>query len=169
MIIEVYKINECYVKIYSEQNIEREICSFFTFKVPGYQFMEKFKNHTWSGDISLYNLTTKLLPIGLYPRLVEYCKDNNIEVVVKETERYSEIDDKNDVSLEEVKEFVDSLDLWSKNEPITIRDYQLVGIHVAVREKKKVLVSPTACLDTEEEIELYLSEDDYIKFNNPVE
>lgn len=142
--IEVTKLNECYVKVFGDFSTESEVRDFFTFKVPGYQFSKQYKARLWDGNISLYNLKTKLLPIGLYPRLMSFCKDNDIEISVKANERFSEIIEFDDHEIADVKQFVDDLNLWSKNGPITAREYQLEAIHHSIKTKKVTLISPTS-------------------------
>lgn len=144
MKIEIVKVNETYVKVYSDINIENEIRDYFTFKSPGYQFSPKYKARVWDGNISLYNIKTKQLPIGLYPRLLEFCKESNIEVKFRECERFSEAMPHNDVDIAEIQAFVNDLNLYARNEPITARDYQVSAIHKAVSQKRVTLISPTS-------------------------
>lgn len=144
MIVEVIKVNESFIKVYSDFNVENEIRDYFTFKAPGYQFHPKYKARMWDGNVSMYNLKTKQLPIGLYYRLVEYCNENGLEIKFKECERFSEVTIANDVTLEETQEYVNDLNLWSKNGPITARDYQVKAINKAITERRVTLISPTS-------------------------
>lgn len=142
--IEVIKANEVYIKVYSDFNIESEIKDYFTFKVPGHQFSPKFRARLWDGTVSLYNIKTKTLPIGLYPRLEEYCKDNGIDITFKKCDRFDAVVETTDHEQHEVKQYVDELNLWSKSGPITARDYQVTAIHKAVTEKRMTMLSPTS-------------------------
>jgi len=142
--VSVHKVNESFIKVFSDQSTESDIKDYFTFKVPGYQFSPKYKNRLWDGTISLFNIRTKLLPIGLYNRLLTFCKDNDIEVEVVPTERFSCIQEDIDVDLTDIKDFVDSLNLWSKSGPITTRDYQLDAIHHSIINRRATLISPTS-------------------------
>lgn len=142
--IEVQKLNECHVKVMSDIGTETDVRDYFTFKVPGYQFSKQYKARMWDGNISLYNIRTKLLPIGLYPRLQTFAKDNEIELRIRENERYSTIFDRDTIDRSEVEEFVYSLNLWSKNGPLTVRDYQLDAIYETVCQRKITLLSPTS-------------------------
>jgi superfamily II DNA or RNA helicase len=99
----------------------------------------------WDGNISLYNIKTKLFPIGLYPRLKSYCDENSIDLVFKKDDRFDTISDiDEDLSIEEIKSFVNDLNLWSKNGPITAREYQLDAVFKAIKNKRLTLVSPTS-------------------------
>ena len=144
MIVEVIKVNESFIKVYSDFNIENEIRDYFTFKAPGYQFSPKYKARMWDGNVSMYNLKTKHLPIGLYYRLVEYCTENKLEIRFKECERFSNVIVENDVAEEEIQEYVNDLNLWSKNGPITARDYQVKAIHTSISRRRLTLISPTS-------------------------
>lgn len=143
--IEIIKINESHIKIYSDIQIESEIRDHFTFKVPGYQFSPKYKARVWDGNISLYNTKTKLFPIGLYPRLESYCQENNIEIKFRSDDRFESINDVDgDLTLEEVRAFTNDLNLWSKNGPIAAREYQIDAIYQAIKSKRITLISPTS-------------------------
>lgn len=144
MNIDFYKIDEAHIKVFSTPDIEQEIKDFFTFKAPGYAFHPKFKARMWDGNISLYDLRTKTLAIGLYKRLKEYADENNITLTFKSNEKYSEFDTVDNISREEFDSFITDLNLWSKNGPITFRDYQFDAAYKAVTEKKITMTSPTA-------------------------
>lgn len=144
MQVEIVKINESHIKVFSSFEIEQEIRQYFTYKAPGYLFHKAYKARLWNGDVSLYNIKTKLLPIGLYQKLVEFCNDQSIEIVFKECDRYSGVNIPNDIELEEVQAYVNDLNLWSKNGPIAARDYQVSAIHKAIRDKRITLLSPTS-------------------------
>ncbi len=160
-IVTISKVNEVYIKVYSDYAIENEIKDFFTFKAPGYQFSPKYKARLWDGNISLYDIKKKTLPIGLYKYLKSYCDENKIDITFKECSRFTSHNIQNDISLEEISEFVNDLNLYNGTKPITARDYQITAIHKAITDKRVTLESPTACLDPEEEIEIYLSNEHY--------
>ena len=140
----VEKVNECFIKIKADYSIQQEIKNYFSFKVDGYQFSPKYKAKLWDGTISLYQSQRSLLPIGLYPRLVDFCNDSKLNIEFQSNDRFDSIDELPDVELEDIKSFVDSLNLWSKKGPIAIRDYQLDAILHAIKNKKVTLKSPTS-------------------------
>ena len=51
--INVKKLNEVAIVIDTEPGIEHEIADYFTFTVPGHQFMPTFRNKMWDGKIRL--------------------------------------------------------------------------------------------------------------------
>lgn len=142
--VEIVKVNESFIKVFSDFSIENEIRDHFTFKAPGYQFHPKFKARMWDGNVSLYNTKTKLLPIGIFYRLEEFCKENGLKIVFKECDRFSTVSVTNTISLEEIQAFVNDLNVWSKNGPISARDYQLDAVHRSIQNRRLTLISPTS-------------------------
>ena len=71
----VTKLNEVYIKVDCERNIAQEVSDFFTFFVPGYQFMKPFKDRLWDGKIRLFDLRKNVLFYGLLPYLQKFCDE----------------------------------------------------------------------------------------------
>ena len=61
----INKKDEVYAKLQCERHIARELSEYFTFFVPGYQFIPAFRNRIWDGKIRLYNLQTNQIYLGL--------------------------------------------------------------------------------------------------------
>lgn len=142
MILTVEKISESFLKVMGDFSVEQDLKAYFTYKAANYRYHPKFKAGLWNGDVSLYNIKTKLLPVGLYNRLVTFCKESDIELVERETSRLP-VRDINDVTIEDIQEYVDLLDVTLPNNS-KVRDYQLDAIHRAIRNKKITLISPTS-------------------------
>ena len=70
----ISKLNEVYAKITCEKHIAQELSEFFTFMVPGYQFVPAFRNRIWDGKIRLYNLQTSQLYLGLLDYVETFCE-----------------------------------------------------------------------------------------------
>lgn len=138
-IIQVEKYNEVYIRLFSDASTEMELSRFFSFKVPGYQFMPKFKARLWDGNLYLYSLQTKLVYSGLIEYVKEFARLNDCEIDISEGIIYNER-----ISPEEVEIFTKNLNLSSRNVPIEIRDYQLEAIHKAINVRRVLLQSPTA-------------------------
>jgi superfamily II DNA or RNA helicase len=129
----VTKLNEVFNKIECEPGIGCELNDHFTFDVPGAKFMKAYRNKLWDGKIRLYNVMTCTLYAGLTKYLEKFCESRKYELVLKEgfvSENFS---------VKEAKDFVVSLNC--KFEP---RDYQLDAFVHAVRERRSLLLSPTA-------------------------
>lgn len=131
--IKIIKINEVNAKILCDDGIARELDSFFTFKVPGYQFMPAYRSGFWDGKIRLFNTSTRLL----YGGLVEYVKKFAID-------REYDLDldplySPDKFFIEDAKRFIE--ELGPKIEP---RSYQVEAFTHAVRNKRAMMLSPTA-------------------------
>ena len=107
----VDKIDEVYLKIEADADIRRELGEYFTFEVPGFKFMPQFRNRVWDGKIRLFSYATGKIYTGLYPYIVNWCKENNVQVV----DGTKLIDTKVDIS--KVDEFIQALKL-----PMEVRD-----------------------------------------------
>ena len=130
----LHKLNEAYIKVECEKSISQELSSYFAFRVPGYQFVPAYKNKLWDGFIRLYDLRTNQIYHGLVPYIEKFCAERNYT-----SEINSEISITESFSLVEAVDFVRTLNL-----PHEIRDYQLNAFVQAVRNRRILLLSPTA-------------------------
>jgi superfamily II DNA or RNA helicase len=129
----IKKLDEVYNKIIAEPSIIMELAEFFTFDVPGAKFMPSYRNKFWDGKIRLLNNMTCQLYGGLNRYVEEFCKAREYELEL-DPELASD-----EFSLKEAKEFVESL-----APTMMPRDYQLNAFVHAVRERRALLLSPTA-------------------------
>jgi len=142
MNLTVEKINEAFLKVMGDFSTEQDLKTYFTYKAPGYRYHPKFKSGLWNGDVSLYNQRTKLLPTGLLNRLATFCKESGVELIDKPNDNFV-LNDRNDVTVEEVAEYIDLLDVSLPNNG-KVREYQIDAIHKAISSKKITLISPTS-------------------------
>ena len=130
----LHKKNEAFIQFECDRNIAQELSDYFTFYVPGYQFVPAYKSRLWDGKIRLADLRSFSIYHGLVPYIEKFCKERDytleIDSDISTTENYSAI---------EAAEFVKSLKL-----PHEIRDYQLKSFIQAVRNRRILLLSPTA-------------------------
>jgi len=131
--LNIEKINEVHIKVYAEPHILYELKDRFTFKVPGYQFTPAYKNKKWNGDIYLFNPLTNLVYAGLLPYIEEFAQEKKYDI------SYITDISANEFSVKEAKQFINSLNL-----PFEPRDYQLKAFIHSIRDKRKLLLSPTA-------------------------
>ena len=73
--IVIVKKDEVYAKIICEKDVARELSEYFTFFVPGHQFVPAFRNKIWDGKIRLFNLQTQQLYLGLTSYLQEFADE----------------------------------------------------------------------------------------------
>lgn len=129
----VNKVNEVYNKIECDPSTAYELNDYFTFDVPGAKFMPAYRNKMWDGKIRLFNTMTCTLYGGLNKYLEKFCEARNYNL-----EFGDEFASEN-FSLKEAKDFTETLN--TKFQP---RDYQLDAFVHAVRERRSLLLSPTA-------------------------
>lgn len=125
--------NEVYVKIDCSDSVSYELRDSFSFMVPGAQFSPKFRARLWDGKIYLYNVQNKLIYRGLIQYIKKFCEERNY------TFQYNDDEYKQEISLQEAKEFAKNINL--KYEP---RDYQIDSFVHAIRNLRCLLLSPTA-------------------------
>ncbi len=135
----ISKKNEVYLKVDAEPHVYYELADQFTFEVPGAKFMPTYQKKYWDGKIRLFNTQSGEVYIGLLDRIVQFCKDHGYTYEFVESKYYGlpfEVNDK--ISKEGVKDYMTAI---SKHKP---RDYQIDGVYDALKNNRKLLVSPTA-------------------------
>ena len=130
----LHKKNEAYIQFECDRGIAQELSDYFTFFVPGHQFTPAFKSRIWDGKIRLADLRSFTIYHGLVPYIEIFCKERDYTLEID-----SDVSVTQNFSLVEAKEFVDTLEL-----PHEIRDYQLKSFVQAIRNKRMLLLSPTA-------------------------
>lgn len=130
----LHKKDEAFIRFECDRNIAQELSDYFTFYVPGYQFVPAYKNRLWDGKIRLADLRTFTIYHGLIPYIQKFCEEReyklHIDPHITVTENFSAI---------EADEFAKSLNL-----PHEVRDYQLKSFIQAIRNRRILLLSPTA-------------------------
>lgn len=138
--IYVEKLNESDLRVTSDDHgIEYELNEFFSFPVPGARFMPSFRAKIWDGIARVYNIHTKVLPVGLVEYVRKFAADNEYKCEVQ-----YEMPGQRDVTLEQVAEFVRTLDPHTGGRRILVRDYQLAAIHAAITRGRMIAKSPTS-------------------------
>ena len=132
--LKLHKKNEAYIRFECDRNIAQELSDYFTFFVPGYQFTPAYKNRIWDGKIRLADLRTFTIYHGLVPYIEQFCKEREYTIEVDGAIQAAE-----NYSLAEAKTFIETLKL-----PHEVRDYQLKSFVHAIRNKRMLLLSPTA-------------------------
>jgi superfamily II DNA or RNA helicase len=134
-IIEIERFDETYNKITCDPGIGFELSEYFTFEVPGAKFMPSVRNKVWDGKIRLYNVMSCLLYAGLNKYVEEFASKRNYQVIYKSDFSADEF------SVKEAFEFLETIKLPSKYQP---RDYQIKAFVHAIRNRRSLLLSPTA-------------------------
>ena len=135
----ISKKDEVYAKITCEKHIARELSEFFTFFVPGYQFVPAFRNKIWDGKIRLYNLQTSQLYLGLLDYVQQFCESRNYTCEYK-----NNLDTESEYSVYHAKKFISEINPHARGEPIEVREHQINAYVHAMQKRRSLLLSPTA-------------------------
>ena len=136
----ISKKDEVYAKILCEKHVARELSSYFTFFVPGYQYVPAYKNKIWDGQIRLFVLLNQTIYLGLLPYVEEFCKDRGYTIDYEDPR--PDIED--EFSMYHAEKFADSLNLHSNGKPIKANEHQLQAFVHAMQRRRTLLLSPTA-------------------------
>ena len=135
----ITKVNEVYLRVKCERHVAQELSEFFTFFVPGHQFVPAFRNKIWDGKIRLFDLRSYQIYFGLLPYIQEFCESRDYTLGY-----IDDVDLEDEFSLYHAKKFADSLNLQSNGKPIEVREHQLAAFVHAMQKSKTLLLSPTA-------------------------
>jgi len=131
----ITKKDEVYAKIMCEKHFARELSEYFTFFVPGYQFVPAYRNKIWDGKIRLFILLNQTIYLGLLPYVEVFCKERGYTISYEDPR--PDIED--EFSVYHAKKFIDTLNI-----PFEVRDYQIEAFIHAMQKRRTLLISPTA-------------------------
>lgn len=135
----ISKLDEVYAKIQCEKFVAKELHEYFSFLVPGYQFVPAYRNKIWNGKIYLYHLNTSQIYLGLLPYLQEFCESRGY------TFEYQDgLDISDEYSVYHAKKFIEELNIHARGEPIEVREHQIEAYIHAMQNRRALLLSPTA-------------------------
>ena len=137
--MKISKINEVYLQLEVDDDLERELTDYFTFEVPGAKFMPHYRKKLWDGKIRLFSPHNGRIYVGLLPYIKEFCSRNSIEYIIEKG-----VENDRNVIRESVRDFAESLRPKSRGKPIQFHDYQIDAIWHAIRTNRCLLLSPTA-------------------------
>lgn len=137
--ISVEKVNHVFLRVYTEAGVAQELCDFFTFVVPGYKFMPAYKQGVWDGKLRMYDIHRKTLYVGLLKYLLDFAERNNYPVTF-----LNEVTSTTEITPQEVKDYVEWLNLHGASGKIDVRSYQYAAIFKGLLDERMVLLSPTA-------------------------
>lgn len=137
--ITIEKLDEVYVRVFSDSGIEQELSDFFTYEYPGARFTPQYKARLWDGKIRMYDQLRKTLYVGLVSYVEEFAIRNDYQLIYKTPVLVS-----NNITNERIEEYAKSLDPHGRGKPIEIRDYQVEAVKTAIDKERTLLLSPTA-------------------------
>jgi superfamily II DNA or RNA helicase len=135
--IEVDSIDEVRYYVKTDKGIKQELRDYFSFMVPGAQYMPLYKKRIWDGKIRLFDILSSTLPRGLKTYLEKFCKERQYQLNIKET--------KNPLCITEDKllQFYDTLQVSVKKQAVKMHPHQQQAILHALNQHRCVLISPT--------------------------
>lgn len=137
--ISIEKKNEVYLKINAEPHIYQELSDEFTFDVPGAKFMPQYRNKHWDGKIRLFSTATGEIYVGLLDKLISFCESYKYEYKFVDNKFFGTPFEVNEnISKEGVTDYMKSICVHSP------RDYQIEGVYDALKNNRRLLISPTA-------------------------
>jgi superfamily II DNA or RNA helicase len=137
--IEIIPKDANYVRVNCSKDIAFELSAHFSFEVPGAKFSPLYRSGVWDGRTKLFNMMTREIYYGLIPYLFKYAKDNGYSISDTASLPSTET-----ISYEVIERFMKALKLTSQGKPIEIRDYQIEAIVTALRDNRRLLLSPTS-------------------------
>ena len=137
-------IDSVYCRVWCpNRGLSQELCDYFTFKVPGAQFMPSYRNKMWDGKIRLYSIHDYKLFRGLLEYVFRFAEERNYTIEFRDGKKAWTKDQV--VSNLDVTNFFDKvLKPHSEGKQLTPREHQVEGVGHALRKKRCLLVSPTA-------------------------
>jgi len=135
--IDVESIDEVRYYVKAEKGLKQELRDYFSFMVPGAEYMPMFKRRLWDGKIRLYDILSSTLPRGLKTYLKKFCADRKYTLHVKET--------KNSLcsTEEQLLRFYDSLKVSVRKKDVRMHPHQQQAILHALNNHRSVIISPT--------------------------
>ena len=85
MDVEVESVDEVRYYIKTEKGVKQELRDYFSFMIPGAEYMPLFKRRIWDGKIRLFDILSSTLPRGLKTYLSKFCKDRQYTLNIKES------------------------------------------------------------------------------------
>ena len=140
--IVISKKNESFLFIDCEMGILQELSEHFSFEIEGAKFHPKVKAKVWDGVIKLLDLRFGTLPAGLYQELLDYSSKLGYTTDTH-TNRYGAPGQLEQISIDEIQTFVDSLNIHSNGNKVEVRDYQIKAIFNCISNQRQIAISPT--------------------------
>jgi superfamily II DNA or RNA helicase len=135
--IEVESIDEVRYYIKTEKALKQELRDYFSFMVPGAQYMPMFKKRLWDGKIRLYDILSSTLPRGLKSYLEKFCEERKYSINIKES--------KKDLCItqDQLLKFYGSLNVTVKKNPVKMHEHQTNAVLHGLNNHRAVIISPT--------------------------
>ena len=141
--LQIRKLNHSTIHITSSMDIAMELSETFRFLVDGYKFMPSFRMGRFDGYIRMFNMGTRTIASGLYQQVIEFAlkRDYTYELVDDSKETgYEPVGYQTPgITLDSVQEYMENLDLHAGGNPLVIRDYQVKGVMVCLKDRQAII------------------------------
>lgn len=132
--INIRRVNSSFLQLECDSSAIAELDEKFTFFVPGYRFMPKFKNKFWDGKLHLINRGTGIFPYGLLRDVMKQTQNLGYSVTIDK-----DINDDMSVGNNiDIEEFIGTLNI-----PYDLRSFQLDAIIDMWKRKRMISICPT--------------------------
>lgn len=125
----IHPVDDVWIRVECEDHEARELSDYFTFDVPGAQYMPQFRKRYWTGKIHLFKLRGHLLYRGLLPRLIEFGQQQGYTIENRLPEPASLVSRLKTISLETL--------------PVKPRGYQVAALQELLTTHRGIVLSPT--------------------------
>ena len=130
--------NSAFIHVSCEKHIAHELSEYFTFMVPGYQFMPTYRSKMWDGKIRLFNKYTEQMYAGLLDHTIKFANDRSYSITAPNL-------NKKITDIDKVRKFIDEhLSPHSHGKRIHAHDHQVDAVCHAINHERSLLLSPTA-------------------------
>lgn len=126
------KIDEVRVRVkFANLNLRQELKEAFSYYVPNFRFMPKYKFGIWDGKISLFDMRNSSTYLGLVEKVLEFARNRDLSVEY----------DQSFASYHEPLPVEQFLETFKVKYPL--RDYQREILEIASRQRKSLFLSAT--------------------------
>lgn len=134
--ITIHKVNESFIHLsFTDYGMRNELSARFTFEVPNARQMPDVKKKLWDGKIRLLT-RENLLPLGLYPKVKEYCELYDVELIESSPVMDTPKDIESDVK--KYLQYIETLNL-----PFKENKHQRFHFVDALLHSRRIAISPT--------------------------
>lgn len=135
--IHILPVDNIHVRVVAERATMMHMGEHFSRHPKGYMFQPQYRSGMWDGKIRFLHVATGLIYAGLIRDILEFCKESGYRVEV----------DPSVMSLFQYKvdmAYFNELKLSAHGEEIAFRDYQIKTIETALKQKRRLIQSPTS-------------------------
>lgn len=133
--VTIEPVNQLYTRLDCDAGLGYELAEEFSFFVPGYKFMQSFKNGRWDGRIKLFNRQNHQIYKGLLPRVVAWLGSQNYSFTITDKDELRP----------QIPYMAGWLDAnWARYGKLVPNEHQRLAIEAGLRLNQSLILSPTS-------------------------